>query len=265
MVKRRKHKRRYFYFILPSLAGLLLFYVVPFLLSLYYALINNMVEKKWAGLANFRSLFENDLFRQTSVNTLRFCLVSVPLGMAAALFLVLLLQKKRWGKTALFLLLIPLILPSGTTISFWQSVFDQRGVFLSIVIVFLWKNVSFSMVLFWSGLQWIPKVYYENCRLNGGTAWDEFRYITWVYLSPTTFAVLLMSVVNSFKVFKEIYMLYGAYPSPSIYMLQHYMNNQFVSLNMQKLSSAAWLMFLTLGLFLWIIYRIQRKVAVDCE
>ena len=62
-----------------------------------------------------------------------------------------------------------------------------------------------------------------------------------------------------FKVFKEIYMLYGAYPSPYVYMLQHYMNNQFLSLNMQKLSAAAWCMFLILGIFLGIIYRVQRK------
>ena len=74
-----------------------------------------------------------------------------------------------------------------------------------------------------------------------------------------TLVVLLMSIVNSFKVFKEIYMLYGAYPSPYVYMLQHYMNNQFLSLNMQKLSAAAWCMFLILGIFLGIIYRVQRK------
>lgn len=283
---KKKHGNKYLLFILPSLAGLLLFYVIPFLMSLYYALITNMAEKKWAGPANFVSLFENDLFRQAGMNTLLFMVIAVPLGMALALLLVLALWRKRWGRIALFLLLIPLILPSGTTISFWKSVFGRDGVigrlysvlgqsalglensgwaFAVVVIVFLWKNISFSIVLFWSGINLIPKVYYEQCQLDGGTSWDQFCNITWVYLTPTTFVVLLMSVINSFKVFKEIYMLYGAYPTPSVYMLQHYMNNQFMSLNMQKLSSAAWMMFLMLGVFLWIIYRLQRRMTDYCE
>ena len=78
--------------------------------------------------------------------------------------------------------------------------------------------------------------------------------MTWIYLSPTTFVVLLMSIVNNFKVFKEVYMLYGAYPDPDIYMLQHYMNNQFLSLNMQKLSSAAYILFLVIGILLLIVF-----------
>lgn len=273
-------------FILPSLLGVAVFYVIPFLFTLYYSMVNNMAEKKWTGLANYRSLFANDLFLQAGKNTLLFILAAVPLGMALALLLVLALQKRKWGKTVLFFLLVPLIVPSGTTISFWNSVFGKSGIisslwqmagnpplslensgwaFAIIVIVFLWKNISFSIVLFWSGLHWIPKAYYEQSQLDGATPWEQFRYITWIYLSPTTFVVLLMSIVNSFKVFKEIYMLYGAYPTPSIYMLQHYMNNQFTSMNMQKLASAAWLMFLVLGILLWTIYRLQRRMTDYCE
>lgn len=73
--------------------------------------------------------------------------------------------------------------------------------------------------------------------------------------------VLLMSIVNSFKVFKEVYMLYGAYPTPSIYMLQHYMNNQFTAMNMQKLSASAWVMFVVLGAMLWIVYKLQCRMT----
>ena len=77
--------------------------------------------------------------------------------------------------------------------------------------------------------------------------------------------VLLMSIVNSFKVFKEIYMLYGAYPSPYVYMLQHYMNNQFLSLNMQKLSAAAWCMFLILGIFLASFIGSRGRIWIICK
>ena len=74
-----------------------------------------------------------------------------------------------------------------------------------------------------------------------------------------------MSIVNSFRVFKEVYMLYGGYPSMDIYMLQHYMNNQFLSLSMQKLASAAYIMFLVIGIVLWALYRIQKKLTDSYE
>ena len=192
-------KRNFIYmcFILPSFIGIMAFYIVPFLLSLYFAVIDNMMNKEWVGLKNFKLLFENELFLSALRNTGIFCGIAIPLGMA--------------------------------------------------------------IVLFWSGINWIPQIYHEQCQLDGATGRQEFQYITWILLKPTTLVVLLMSIVNSFKVFKEIYMLYGAYPSPYVYMLQHYMNNQFLSLNMQKLSAAAWCMFLILGIFLGIIYRVQRK------
>lgn len=200
--------------------------------------------------------------------------------MAIALLLVLVLKKQRRGRILLILLLIPLIVPSGTVIAFWKYLFERNGfldgflqlfgknmfdiensrwAILIIILMYLWKNISFSIVLFWSGINWIPQIYHEQCQLDGATGRQEFQYIIWILLKPTTLVVLLMSIVNSFKVFKEIYMLYGAYPSPYVYMLQHYMNNQFLSLNMQKLSAAAWCMFLILGIFLGIIYRVQRK------
>ena len=148
-----------------------------------------------------------------------------------------------------------MVLLDGFLQLFGKNMFDienSRWAILIIILMYLWKNISFSIVLFWSGINWIPQIYHEQCQLDGATGRQEFQYITWILLKPTTLVVLLMSIVNSFKVFKEIYMLYGAYPSPYVYMLQHYMNNQFLSLNMQKLSAAAWCMFLILGIFLGI-------------
>ena len=279
----KKKELLYWVFLLPSLAGMLLFYGIPFLLSVYYSFLDNMANKQWVGIKNYSSLFANDLFRQASWNTLRFIGIAVPVGMILSLLLVLAMRQLGKRKNlALFLLLIPLVLPSGTIISFWQILFGVNGVwnkvrdmcglpivnlgngesaFWIIVLIFLWKNISYNVVLFWSGINWIPKTYYEQCQLEGGGRWKQFRYITWVYLSPTTFVVLLMSLVNSFKVFKEIYMLYGGYPTSSIYMLQHYMNNQFTAMNMQKLSSASFLTFLVLGAALLVIFRIQKKIT----
>ena len=267
---------------LPSLVGVLLFYAVPFAYSLWYAMVDSIGTQNFVGLKNFTSLLTNELFRRAAWNTVRFTVLVVPLGMVLALLLALALQKVEHSRPLIVaLLLLPLVVPSGSVVYFWRVLFGDNGLILKFLLetgltksaasprwgmrpltmIFLWKNVSYNVVLFWSGLNWIPKTYYEQLRLEGGGAWASFLHITWVYLSPTTFVVLLMSIVNSFKVFKEIYMLYGGYPSPDIYMLQHYMNNQFLSLDMPTLASAAYVLFLVLGVMLLLVFKAQKRVT----
>jgi multiple sugar transport system permease protein len=80
-------------------------------------------------------------------------------------------------------------------------------------------------------------------------------------LTPTAFFVLMMSIINSFKVFRETYLIAGDYPDPSIYMLQHYMNNMFKSLDYQKLTSAAFLMALVIVLLVAMLFAVERRVG----
>lgn len=278
-----KKTKVYWLFLLPSLLGVLLFYTIPFLFSLYYAMVDNMGTRNFVGLRNFIDTLTNPLFQSAARNTVIFIGLSVLLSMAVSLFLSLCLQNIKRGRAlATMLMLLPLVVPSGTIVYFWKVLFDSNGLVPKLllqmgvsheavarsgwamgvlVVVFLWKNVSYNIVLFWSGLNWIPKTYYEQMALAGAGRWKQFTNVTWIYLSPTTFVVLLMSIANSFKVFKEVYMLYGAYPSPDIYMLQHYMNNQFLSLNMQKLSSAAYILFLAIGVILLIVFYAQKRVT----
>ena len=279
----KKRNAAYWLFLLPSLVGVLVFYVVPFGYSLWYAVTDNIIDQNFVGLKNFAATLSNSLFRNAAFNSAVFMVVSVPLGMALALVLSICLQKMKKGRViATMALLLPLVVPSGTIVYFWKVLFGSNGLvneFLLrlgfshpwvsqnqwtlgvLVAIFLWKNVSYNIVLFWSGLNWIPKTYYEQMALEGAGTWKQFWNVTWIYLSPITFVVLLMSIVNNFKVYKEVYMLYGAYPSPDIYMLQHYMNNQFISLNMQKLSSAAYILFLVLGALLLLVFYAQKRVT----
>lgn len=279
----KKRNRWYWFFLLPSLLGVMLFYTVPFLYSLYYAVIDNMGDRHFVGLKNFTDTLRNPLFQNAAWNTVKIMSVCVFWSMGLALLLALCLQKMKRGRVlATLILLLPMVVPSGTIVFFWKTLFDQNGLwtkfllqlgvahetavagdweFIVLVIIFLWKNVSYNVILFWSGLNWIPKLYYEQMEMEGAGAWTQFAKITWVYLAPTTFVVLLMSIVNSFKSFKEVYMLYGPYPTPEVYMLQHYMNNQFQALNMQKLSSAAYILFLVLGILLLLVFYGQKKVT----
>lgn len=128
-----------------------------------------------------------------------------------------------------------------------------------LIIVYLWKNIGYSIILFLAGLQSIPKDYYETADLEGAGTLRQLTGITLVYLTPTMFFVVLMSVLNSFKVFRETYLIAGDYPHDSIYMLQHYMNNGFQSLDLQKLSSAAVVMVLCILLGLSVFFVLERR------
>lgn len=278
-----KRSKAYWLFLLPSLLGVCIFYVVPFLFTASYAVTENLGSQKFVGLRHFADTLQNPLFRQAAGNTLVFLALTVPLSMGLALLLALCLRKLKKGRVvAILALLVPLVVPSGTITYFWRVAFGSNGlaqkllllmgfpheeVFQNfwtmgaIIVIFLWKNVSYNIVLFWSGLNWIPTTYYEQMAIEGAGPLAQFRHVTMVYLSPTTFVVLLMSIANSFKVFKEVYMLYGAYPGSDIYMLQHYMNNQFSSLNMQKLAAAAYILFSVVGLAMLLVFFAQKRVT----
>ena len=283
----KKNRKIYWLFLAPSLLGVAVFYCVPFLYAAYYAVIDNVGSGQFVGLQNFIDVLQNELFRTAAKNTLIFMALTVPLGMALALLTALCLRKISRGRQLLSLcLLLPLVVPSGTGAYFWKILFDQNGLLIRtlvlfgvphesliqlngrmaiLVFVFLWKTVSYNTILFWSGLNWIPKTYYEQMALEGGGHLAQFRQVTWIYLAPTTFVVFLMSVVNAFKVFKEIYMLFGAYPGPDIYMLQHYMNNLFAALNLPRLSSIAYILFVCIGAVLLVVFRLQKRVSDALE
>jgi len=130
-----------------------------------------------------------------------------------------------------------------------------------VVIVYLWKNIGYNMVLFLAGLQNIPIQYYEAADIDGANNWNKFANITLVYLIPTTFFIFVMSIINSFKVFRETYLISGAYPHDSIYMLQHYMNNMFASLDYQKLTSAAFIMAVFIYILVLLLFKVERKIG----
>jgi multiple sugar transport system permease protein len=270
-------------FLLPSLAGFSVFFLIPFALSVYDSLLSSPVDGSFVGLANYRELIANPMFRRAAAGTMTFTAVSVPLNMALSLGLAMLLNRKlpyrRWFRIAF---LTPLVVPVASVTLVWNILFDlhgtlnglltrwgmaphdwmeSRAALLVVIVVYLWKNIGYNMVLFLAGLQHIPVDYYEAAALDGAGKFRQWRSITLVYLTPTAFFVLMMSIINSFKVFRETYLIAGDYPDPSIYMLQHYMNNMFKSLDYQKLTSAAFLMALVIVLLVAMLFAVERRVG----
>lgn len=259
--KFKKSKFMLFIFLLPSFAGVLLFYLLPFCLSVYYSFLDNNLSRNFVFLDNYKEMIANKPFHNAVVNTVSMLSYAIPLLFIASLYIsVSVHSMKLKKKVFLIIFLLPLVLPSASITFLWKSVFDYNGALngvLSafgfqvvewlksgfargiIIFIFLWKYVGYNVVLFTAGLGNIPEDYYEYAKLEGAGWLQKFWYITFNYLTPTFLIILVLSIVNFFKIFKEIYLLQGAYPHESIYLLQHYMNNVFNSLNYQKLSVAS--------------------------
>ena len=281
MNRRLSDEKILFLLVLPGLIGLLVFYIAPFILSFYFALIDNNVGRNFVGLSNFVDTFQNAAFRLGFRNTAVFMAVSLPLNIILPLVMAMLINKTvKFNKMFCLILLLPLVIPSGSVVHFWRSIFGFNGLINGlffvddpinwlntdyalpiITLIYIWKNAGFNMLLFLAGLQFIPKVYYELASVEGMSSIRQFFNITIVYLTPTTFLVFIMSMINSFRAFREIYLLAGAYPHPSIYMLQHFINNQFAMLNYQRMATASYILTLCIVSLVFGLYYLQLKRA----
>ncbi len=270
-------------FLAPGLLGFVIFYIWPFFISLGYAFVDKPVNGAFVGLKNFLNLFENKAYLTGFWNTLRFIGISVPLNMALSLGIAMLISKLRRHRELFSLIfLTPLVIPSGSTVSFWKSLFAYDGALngqlngmgiakinwldsslalFVMVLIFIWKNLGYNMVLYLSGLSSIPKDYYEAAWMDGAKPWGVFRHITLPHLAATSVLVLIMSIINSFKVFKEIYLITGSYPHESIYTLQHFMNNMFQSLNYPRLTTATTVLVVLIALLTQTLLRMERRAS----
>ena len=124
-----------------------------------------------------------------------------------------------------------------------------------LIFTYIWKNVGYDMVLWLSGITSISPALYESASLDGANSWQRFFKITLPNLIPTLFTVTVLSLLNSFKVFREAYLIAGSYPHESIYLLQHLFNNWFTKLDVDKMCAGAVLMAITvisvIGILQW--------------
>ena len=224
----------------PSLAGFLTFFIVPFVYSFYYAFTENAFTKKFVWFDNFKKLFENEYFKLAMKNTGKFTLLAVPLTMAISLILALLLvrfaTRLPFVKSALFL---PVILPSATIVMLWNAYISTFTPFDSLLLIFLWKYGGLNVMLMLTALSGMNRSMIEAARIDGANVFQQTVRVTLPNIAPTLFFTFILSVVNSLKVFRESYLLYGNYPDETVYMLQNFLNNHFAKLNYQYISTAA--------------------------
>ena len=293
MEKRKKTKDRVkdigksLCFLSPSLLGVAVFFIVPFGVVVYYSLIDGVGSRNFVFLDNFIKLFQNSAFLMAAKNTLTFSLMAVPLAVILSIVMALMLETRIPLKSQFrTFFLSPMMVPVASVVLIWQVLFNYNGTvneFLMIfgadkidwlqsehcqvvvLILFLWKNLGYNMILFMAGLANIPKELLEVADVEGASELYKFFAIKLRYLSPTVLFVTILSLINSFKVFREVYLLTGDYPYEKLYMLQHFMNNTFKSLDYQKLSAAAVVMAVVMVVLIALLFKAEDWFGKDVE
>ncbi len=232
---------------------------------------------------------DKNLFIKAIYNTLYYVILSVPTTIALALVIALLLNSniklRAFFRTAYF---IPFVTSVVAISLVWRWIFDdaygllnyllsflkinkiawlkdERWTIPTIAIVSIWKTVGYDAVILLAGLQNIDKSYYEAAQVDGATTWDRFIHITWPLLSPTTFFLLIVSLISSFKVFTEIYVLYSGLPGPynnsGMTMVYYVFDRFYVQQRMGLACAAAYVLFAIILIFTGLQFWLSRKTV----
>ena len=277
-------KRYVLPFLLPGLAGIMLFYIVPFIGGIWYSVTDGSYKNAFVGFQNYLNVWRNPMFQLGLRNTMILSLICAPLLWLLSFVLSLLLNRIRpAGGFFRSSVLLPYLMPSSAVLIIWLLWFDYGGpvnrfmgalgiermiwlegaaLRLPIILMFLWKNLGFCVVIFVAALQAIPEPLYEYATLEGASFRQQAFKITLPLIIPSAFLVFILAWINAFKIFKEVYFIGGAYPDEPVYTLQNYMNNMYSKLNYQNVTTAAYsfavIVFALFGVLFFLQKRAQR-------
>ncbi len=279
-----KRKRKFFYlFLLPSFAGIVVFVLLPFM-DVVKRSFTTAITGQFNGVKNYQTIFHNQAFILAVSNTLKFTLVCIPFLVLIGFVTALLLDQLESKGLVKSLYLFPLAMPTATIVMVWKMVFYKQG-FLNLFLTrlgqlsglwgeihtdylgsgaafwvlvgsYIWKNLGYTVILWLAGLMGIPTELYEAAKVDGGNSLQRLWYITLPNLKGSLYTIVILSFLNSFKIYREAYLTAGSYPDKSIYLLQHVFNNWFVNLELDKMAAAA----VCTGGFLMIVILILQKL-----
>lgn len=269
-------------FLLPSIAGSALFFGAPLFETARRSLTDD-VGNRFVGLGNYAAVLTSEAFRLAAGNTAAFMAISVPALLALSLGCALLLRRSS-AVTSLVksILLLPIALPvcaiallisfafgpegwvNGALASIGIDPVDWLGgpaAFGVLIVEYLWKNLGYATVLWLAALATIPERLEGAARLDGASRWQRLTRITLPLLAPTVLVLVLLSVVNAFKIYCEAYLVAGSYPPQSIYLLPHLLNNWFADLSLGKLAAASMLLLAAFALLAFLLVAAWRRNA----
>jgi multiple sugar transport system permease protein len=275
-------------FLLPNIVGFVIFTALAVLASAAISLTewDLLSDPVFIGFDNYIELFTNDpLFRTVLWNTFYFTIVSVPASTVIALVLALVfntgLRMIPLFRTAYFL---PVITATVVVALIWRWFYNpdfgilnyvlwrlgvdsppnwlasRKWAMPAIIIMATWKQVGYSMVIFLAGLQSIPSSLYEAASIDGAGRWRRFLNITLPLLTPTTFFVLVISIIGSLQVFDAVLVLTDGGPANATRtMVYHIWQEAFVFLEMGYAAAVAWVLFFIVFLMTLLQWKLQRR------
>lgn len=259
-----KNKKRML-FLLPGLGGVLLFYLLPFLEVVRRSFIRTG-NNTFVGLEHYHTVLHNGAFQLAARNTALYIAFGVPLLMGISLGLALLLRRITNRHKFLSAMLLPMAVPAAVMVLVLKLIVDKQGVLngaiaglsarligdtaysgidylnstaaLAVVLCsFLWKNTGYMVILWLSGLAALPGDVEEAAQVDGANKWQLWHYITRPGLSGSFFTIGMLSVLQIFKSYREVWMVAGSYPQENIYFLQHLLQNWYLKLEFDQMAA----------------------------
>lgn len=281
-------------FIAPNFIGFAVFTLIPIVFAFGLAFLkwdgNNAMT--FVGLENFKALAGDTFFRKSLVNTIIYSAGTVPLTMISAMGLAILLNQKIKGRgffrtvgffpyvaslVAITAVWSMIFHPSKGPVNFiimkvfavaaqdLPNWFGKSLIMFTLIFFSVWKYMGYYMVIYLAGLQGISEELYEAASLDGATTWQKFRYVTWPQLRPTTFFVVVMMTINSFKVYDIVVMLAGGndgkLSSSALVLVYYIYQNAFVNWNLGYSSAVAMVLFALVLTVTLIQFRGESKFA----
>lgn len=246
-------------FLLPSFIGVSIFVLIPFVWLARNSFFTTITDQ-FVAFQNYENILHNEAFRLALSNTVRFILICLPILITLSLFIAVQLNKMKYIQLIKSLFLLPWAVPAATVVIVWKILFSKVGIvnglvlnfggrpvdfmnsglaFVILVVSYVWKNLGYTIVLWLVGIRGISSAILEAASVDGASERQCFFYIVFPNLKNMLYTITVLSFLNSFKVFREVYLVSGSYPHESIYLLQHLFNNWFVALDLDKMAAAA--------------------------
>ncbi|WP_461768063.1 carbohydrate ABC transporter permease [Pseudothermotoga sp.] len=277
-------------FLLPGISMFMMWLLIPIAFSLYLSFHEwSMVDplKPFVGFENFMNVLKDKDIMRSLKNTAIYTL-NVPIGMALSLGVALLMNKRIKGINLLRLLYFLPSISSFVAISIvWQWIYnpefgllnyllgifrippqrwlsDPKTAMMSIMIMTIWMNLGYQMVIYLAGLKGIPSYLYEVADLDGANSWHKFVYITLPMLKPTTVFLLITSVIGSFQIFTPVYVMTEGGPAGSTNVfVYHIYNTAWKGFRMGYASAQSWFLFLLIFIASFIQFRLMGKTFYE--
>ncbi len=285
--KKRRKQKAWIYFLMPSFAGVMVFVLLPFADVIRRSFIT-AISEEFTGIKNYQTVLGNSIFHLAVKNTLKFTIVSIPILVITGLLISLALLNLKHMQMIKSMYLFPLAMPTATIVAVWKMLFYKQGflnkfltqlsvwlnltegdvtidyigtgaAFFVLAGTYIWKNLGYTIVLWLAGIMGVSSDILEAAKVDGAKKWQSLIFVLLPNLKGSLYTIVILSFLNSFKIYREAYLVAGSYPHESMYLLQHLFNNWFVNLELDKMAAAAVLVGGFLFIFIMVLQRLWDK------